>query len=157
MRRARAAFPPVGLRPPVPIVVEETHVHKRNYLSYRQFEDSALQLGAPSCSFCYDESVWTRLASRVAARHGREFARHVIPAVIKPARTLWNEFIGFLFCCLAVTFGFKTVRLAIDFSKGGPDDHMGDLVRLSMTGFFTLVMLWFGLSSFLRARKISRS
>jgi len=31
---------------------------------------------------------------------------------------------------------------------------MGDLIRLLMAGGCTLVMLWFGLSSFLRARKI---
>ena len=101
--------------------------------------------------------MWTRLAGRVAARHGREFARHVVPAVIKPARTLWNEFIGFLFCCLAATFGFKAVRLALDYSKAGPEERGKDLVLLSMTGIIALVMLFYGLSSFLRARKISRS
>ncbi len=97
--------------------------------------------------------MWQRLA----VRHGREFAKHVVPAVVKPARTLWNDFIAFLFCCFGVIFAFKTVRIAIDYSKSTPEDAMGHLVRLVMAGFCTLVMLWFGLSSFLRARKISRS
>jgi hypothetical protein len=143
----------MGLGPPVPIVVDDTQVHKRNHTFYRQFPRSPAQLEAYHCSFCYDEVVW----SRIAARHGREFVRHVIPAVAKPARTLWNDFIAFLFCCFGVIFGFKTVRLAMDYAKASPADAMGDLVRLCMAGFCTLVMLWFGLSSFLRARKISRS
>ena len=84
---------------------------------------------------------------RVALRHGREFARHVVPAVVKPARTLWNEVIGFIFLCFGVIFGFKTVRYALD----------GEHVRLGFAAFCTAMMLWFGVGSFLRARKISRS
>ena len=101
--------------------------------------------------------VWTRPAARIAARHGREFIRHVVPAVAKPARTLWNDFIAFLFCCLAVPFGFKTVLLARDYAKAAPADAFDDLVRFCLAGFCTLLFLWFGLSSFLRARRISRS
>jgi hypothetical protein len=97
--------------------------------------------------------VWSRLA----ARHGREFARHVIPAVAKPARTLWNDFIAFLFLCLAVPFGFETVRFARSYAKASPADAPGDMFRMCMSGFFLIVMLWFGLSSYIRARKISRS
>ncbi|MBZ5623886.1 MAG: hypothetical protein LAQ69_35060 [Acidobacteriia bacterium] len=95
--------------------------------------------------------------SRIVARHGREFVRHVIPAVAKPARTLWNDFIAFLFCCLAVIFGFQTVRFARTYANAAPENAMGDLFRLSIAGFCTFVMLWYGVSSFLRARKISRS
>jgi hypothetical protein len=101
--------------------------------------------------------VLSRLATRYAVRHSREFVRHVVPAVAKPARTLWNEFIAFLFGCLAITFGFETWRFARAFSKAAPADAFGDLVRLCVAGFCTLVMFWFGLSSYLRARKISRS
>lgn len=71
----------------------------------------------------------------------------MVPAVVKPARTLWNEVIGFIFLCFGVIFGFKAVRYAID----------GEMVRLGFAGFCTTMMLWFGVSSFLRARKISRS
>jgi hypothetical protein len=101
--------------------------------------------------------VWTRPAARIAARHGREFVRHVVPAVAKPARTLWNDFIAFLFCCLAITFGVETWRLARAYAKAAPADAGGDLFRLCISGVCTLVMLWYGLSSYLRARKISRS
>jgi len=101
--------------------------------------------------------VWSRLAARYAARHSREFVRHVVPAVAKPVRTLWNDFIAFLFGCLAVFFGFETVRLARAWAKAAPPEAVGDLIRLSISGFCTLVVLWYGLSSYLRARRISRS
>jgi hypothetical protein len=70
-----------------------------------------------------------------------------VPAVIKPARTLWNEVIGFIFLCFGVVFGFKAVRYALD----------GEAGRLVFAVFCTALMLWFGVGSFLRARKISRS
>ncbi len=84
---------------------------------------------------------------REAVRQGRMLVKHVGPAVIKPARTLWNEVIGFFFLCLAVIFGFSTVRYA--------SHH--DVVRMGFAGFCTFIMAWYGISSFLRARKISKS
>ena len=73
--------------------------------------------------------------------------KHIAPAVMKPARTLWNEIIGFFFLCLATVFGFQTVRAGMH--------H--ELVRALCAGFCTLLMAWYGISSFVRARKISRS
>ena len=87
-------------------------------------------------------------------RGGREFVRHVIPAVLKPARTLWNEIIGFFFLCLAVVFGFNTFRTYLNFARDGDS---GLFVKMIMAGFCCLLMLYFGISSFLRARRISRS
>jgi hypothetical protein len=77
--------------------------------------------------------------------------------VLKPARTLWNEVIGFLFLCFGVIFGFKAVRTYMDFAGAPPAEATGHLVRLITAGFCTLLMLYFGISSFMRARKISRS
>jgi len=84
---------------------------------------------------------------RQVVQQGRLLLRHVLPAVVKPIHTLWNEVIGFLFLCFAVLFGFQAVRYLLH------DDY----VRLFFAGFCTLLMAWFGISSFLRARKISRS
>ena len=75
------------------------------------------------------------------------FFNHVVPAVIKPAHSLWNELIGFIFLCLAGLFGFQAVTAAIHQETG----------RLVVGGFCTLLMTWFGIGSFRRARKISRS
>ena len=99
------------------------------------------------------------MLKRTALRHVREFVRHVVPTVIKPARTLWNEVIGFLFLSFAAIFGFKTFRYAMDLSAAADAkaDTTGELIRLAMAGFCTLVMAWYGVSSFRRARKISRS
>ena len=98
-----------------------------------------------------------RAAGRLAARHGREFVRHVVPAVVKPARTLWNEFIGFVFLCFGGTFAYKTGRIFLDSRKAPSGDPFKDMLLLSVSGFCTLVMLGFSLSSFLKARRISRS
>lgn len=76
---------------------------------------------------------------------------------MKPTRILWNELIGFVFLLFTLAFAFKTGRLALDYAKGSQAEAGGDLVRLSIAGFCTLVMLWFAVGSFLRARKISRS
>ncbi len=110
-------------------------------------------MGCDRCRFCYHYFVWRTLT----ARHGREFVKHVVPAVIKPARTIWNEFIAFLFFCFGVMFGFKTGHLAIDWSKAPPAEATAHLFRLSIAAFCTLLMFWFSVTSFLRARKISRS
>jgi len=85
------------------------------------------------------------------------FVRHVVPAVAKPARILWNEFIAFIFFCLATFCGFRTAVFVRAWMKDAPADASGDLVRLGLSGLVTLVMLGYGLSSYLRARKISRS
>jgi hypothetical protein len=92
----------------------------------------------------------------MAFRHGQEFARHVVPSVVKPARTLWNQFIAFLFFSFAFIFGLRAGRMAVDFSNATAAGE-GSLLRLVIAAFCTLLMLWFGITSLLRARKISRS
>ena len=81
-----------------------------------------------------------------AARHGRSFFKHVVPAVIKPARTLWNEVLGFIFLCFAAIIGLRTAR--------GIANH--EIFGAVMGTIGTFLMLWFGISSFWKARKISR-
>ena len=97
---------------------------------------------------CYDEMVW----KRVTARHAGQFVKHVVPAVMKPARVLWNEVIGFLFLCIGVICGARVIGLYRDFANGA-----GHVFNVIMAIGFTLLMLYFGITSFLRARKISRS
>ncbi len=80
------------------------------------------------------------------------FLQHVVPAVLKPARTLWHEIIGFLFLSVAIIFLFSAVRYLREF-----DGSPGSIIRLSMAAFCVILMGGYGISSFLRARKISRS
>ena len=147
-----------GLHPPVSIVVELNPVHKQNHSLYRQFGSRTVRVPAHSCRFCYDECVWQRQAVRADSGARRVFVKHVVPAVIKPARTLWNEVIGFIFMCIGVMFGFKTGRLYLDFASAAPEGK-GDRLRPLGPGDLSapLLMAYFAVTSFLRARKISRS
>jgi hypothetical protein len=82
----------------------------------------------------------------------RQFLRHVLPQVMKPLRTLWNEVIGLVFVAFAVIPIPRTVRTWQEFSDSGDG-----LFRLVVSACFILLMAFFGVHSFLRARKISRS
>jgi hypothetical protein len=84
---------------------------------------------------------------RLPVAEGRLFLRHIVPAVWKPIHSLWNEVIGFLFLCLAIIGGFQAVH------HFRANDGWGTMIAVP----FTLLMLWFGIDSFRRARKISRS
>jgi hypothetical protein len=99
------------------------------------------------------KSMW----KRVTVRHGAQFVKHVVPAVVKPARILWHEVIGFVFLSIGVICGFRTVHLYGDYSSAAPAESGTAFFRLAVTIPFTLMMLYFGITSFLRARKISRS
>ena len=86
------------------------------------------------------------------AYQGRQFVRHVVPEVLRPARTLWHEVIGFLFLALAllpIPAGIRAIRSF--------DGQTGTIVRLALTAIFVVIMGGYGISSFRRARKISRS
>jgi hypothetical protein len=83
---------------------------------------------------------------------GKKFFAHVIPGIMRPLRILWNEMIGFIFLCVAVVALPRTFQAFRDF-----DGEPGKLFRLLLTALFTMTMIGFGVSSFWRARKISRS
>ena len=85
-------------------------------------------------------------------RVGQKFLTHVVPGVVKPIRILWNEVIGFVFFCFAVLFGFSAWRRF----RGGVESGRDFMVALGCTGF-CILLLWYGFSSFRRARKIGRS
>jgi hypothetical protein len=76
-----------------------------------------------------------------------KFLHHVLPGVVRPLHVLWNEIIGFLFLVLAALAVPSLIRTVA--AEG--------LFRIVLTVLFALVMVYFGVASFLRARKISRS
>ena len=78
----------------------------------------------------------------------KKFLGHVIPGVIRPIHILWNQVIGFVFIVLAVLPVPSAIRSV------GKD---GSTMRLVLTVPFVALMAWFGIASFWRARKISRS
>ena len=80
------------------------------------------------------------------------FVQHVVPGVIKPVHALWNEVIGFVFIVLAiwaVPSAWRNVRQV--------DGNSESLFKAAISVGFALLMMYFGVSSFRRARKITRS
>jgi uncharacterized membrane protein len=98
-----------------------------------------------------------RLGGKAAIRLGGKFVRHMLPPVIKPMHSLWNEVIGFFFLCFAAIFGFRTYSYYKIYTQAVAADSASHMMRVIVTGFFALVMATFGISSFLKARRISRS
>lgn len=84
----------------------------------------------------------------------RKFFEAVVPGVIRPLRVLWNEVIGFVFLCLALISAPAVYRSWKNFSVDGASENLG---RLILTAIFGLVMLAYGIQSFLRARRIGKS
>jgi len=82
----------------------------------------------------------------------REFVRHVLPAVARPARILWNQIIGFLFAVLALMAAPRLVRAVREF-----DGDLHSVFEVFLTAVFVVVMSGFAVSSFWRAHKLSRS
>ena len=75
----------------------------------------------------------------------KSFFGHVMPSIIRPIHVLWNEVIGFVFIVLAVVFGYRVIRGKESFG-------------LQLVGtIFVLLIAWYGISSFWKARKISKS
>ncbi|HBY60791.1 MAG TPA: hypothetical protein DEH78_13295 [Solibacterales bacterium] len=83
---------------------------------------------------------------------GRKFLSHVVPAVVRPLRVIWNQIIGFFFAVFAVLLSFNCYR-----SFRALDGQGESVARVILTGVFGAVMAAYAIHSFLRARKISRS
>ncbi len=92
------------------------------------------------------------MVKKKAVSQGRLFLKHVIPAFFRPVHTLWHEIIGFVFLVIAAFFGLNLVNTLRKFN-GEP----AQIMRIGGAGFFLLLLGGYGISSFRRARKISRS
>jgi hypothetical protein len=75
----------------------------------------------------------------------KSFFSHVMPSIIRPIHILWNQMIGFVFIVLAVAFGYRVIR--------GKESLGLQLVGAA----FVILIGWYGVSSFWKARKISKS
>jgi di/tricarboxylate transporter len=87
-----------------------------------------------------------------SAKQGQMFIKHVLPAAVKPVHSLWHEIIGFIFSMFAIIAAFAGYRTYRQFAG-----DTGDLVRMFMCAIFVIIMAAYGISSFRKARKISRS
>jgi hypothetical protein len=84
---------------------------------------------------------------RLALKQGQLLLKHLVPAVIRPLHSLWNEIIGFLFLCFAIFLGTRLLRAL----------RAGEVSVVVLVGFGFLICTWYGITSFLKARRISRS
>ena len=82
----------------------------------------------------------------------RQFVNHVVPGIMRPLRILWNEVIGAMFLLFGIWFGSGTVRNFRRLDQTGTSP-----VWLIGSGLLALLLIYYGVSSFWRARKISRS
>jgi hypothetical protein len=80
------------------------------------------------------------------------FLGHVLPGVVKPLHVLWNEIIGFVFIALGLSAIPSSIRNLRAF-----EGDAGSFFRVFLSVAFVALMAYFGVNSFLRARKISRS
>ena len=78
----------------------------------------------------------------------RKFLQHVVPGIIRPVRVLWNEISGFFFLLLAIVGLFRSWPQIRD-----PESPVTVVVPV----LWVVVMTYFAVTSFLRARRISRS
>ena len=82
--------------------------------------------------------------------NAKRFAQHVVPEVVRPARIIWNQAIGALFFVLAIPAFLKAIQLYRTFQS----DPKSSFVALAISCVFVIVMVGFGASSFLKARRI---
>ncbi len=85
-----------------------------------------------------------KVAKTVKVEHARKFATHVVPEVVRPARVIWNQAIGGVFALFAVSFLTWAVQ------------HREHVPGLIGAAFLSAIMLFFAVTSFLKARQISR-
>ena len=80
-----------------------------------------------------------------------QLIRHLLPGVVRPMRVLWNEVIGFLFLSIGFIVAVNLWRTWRHFNGSSED-----IFKLILTSIFGLMMMFFGVSSFWRARRIGR-
>jgi len=80
-------------------------------------------------------------------RQAGHFMKHVVPAAVKPVHSLWHEVLGFFFLAFAGLAAFKLVRNWDSLEIG----------KKALIVPFVVILAAYGISSFRKARKISRS
>jgi hypothetical protein len=81
------------------------------------------------------------------------FIRSFVPGVVKPLHALWNEILAFVFFLIAVIVGFGPVRHGYRELNGDP----ANAIKFGAAVLVFVLMVYFALQSYRRARKISRS
>lgn len=87
------------------------------------------------------------MAGKPIGRQAGKFVKHVLPAAVKPVHSLWHEVLGFIFLSVACIGAFNVARHFSTMTAG----------KLALIVPLIVVTAGYGISSFLKARRISRS
>ena len=87
------------------------------------------------------------MPQRDLARQAGKFVKHIVPAAVKPVHSLWHEILGFVFVVFALSLCASLIHTR---------NNIGPL-KLVLIVPLILLSLGYGISSFLKARRISRS
>jgi uncharacterized membrane protein YcjF (UPF0283 family) len=90
-----------------------------------------------------------RFARSVRPHHAETFARTVVPQVVRPARVIWNQAIGAIFLVLALPAIIKALQVI----RSGEWDQQSTFAVI-LSAIFASVMIFFGIGSLLKARRI---
>lgn len=82
----------------------------------------------------------------------KKFLTTVVPSVLKPLQIVWNQIIGFVFLVFALLSARSVYHAVTNF-----DGEAEAIFKVALTGLFALIMSFFAIASFWRARKISKS
>ena len=82
-----------------------------------------------------------------SAEQSKLFVKHVLPATIKPIHSLWHEVLGFIFLAFAGIGAFRIWQR----------QETMPLIQIIIVALFVAVMAGYGISSVLKARRISKS
>jgi len=82
----------------------------------------------------------------------KQFFGHVIPAVLRPLHILLNQVVGLFFLCFAALGAFYGLKYWREL-----DTPQGSISQVMIAFGCAGVMAFLGISSFWKARKISRS
>lgn len=85
----------------------------------------------------------------------KKFLQSVLPAIIKPLHSLWNQMIGFLYLVIGVVAIRPTWKhyQVMQSGKG----EISDFAAMLCGGLFVMAGIGFGIHGFWKARRISRS
>jgi hypothetical protein len=81
----------------------------------------------------------------------RKFAQHMVPHVVRPAQIIWNKAIGAIFLLFAILFFSNAYKYFHTLQSDSPNP-----IGLGFSLFLGAIMGFFGITSFLKARRIER-
>jgi hypothetical protein len=127
----------------VPLIVQSSE--GGNKFSFSHWPDGGRSGTGQRCRRvnCYDQIV----AMKHIGSQAGKFVKHVLPAAVKPVHSLWHEVLGFIFLAVA---GVASFNVAHHFSSMTPG-------KLALIIPLIVITASYGVSSFLKARRISRS